>query len=90
MAPLEGNTAALKFYEFSAFMEIDSSLLNDEDRLIYDQLARFRLMIPDDVFEFTRRTSLTMYDNCFRRGMFEDRAAQDFLTYLKDNSATVC
>ena len=103
MAPLEGNTAALKFYNFSAFMEIDTSLLNNEDRLIYDQLSRFRLislqnafqqytlgMIPDDVFEFTRRTSLTMYDNCLSRRMFEDRAAQDFLTYLKENSATVC
>ena len=103
MVPLEGNTAALKFYDYSGFMEIDTSLLNNEDRLIYDQLSRFRLislqnafqqytlgMIPDDVFEFTRRASLTMYDNCVIRDMVEDRAAQDFLTYLKENSAKVC
>ena len=105
MAPLEGNTVALQFFDLSQVSEgndvIDFS--NEEERLVYDQIIRFRVvslqnawqqynlgMIPEDTFEYTSDLIMRMYNNCYLRNLIQGRASQGFLSYLEANKTVEC
>ena len=105
MAPLEGNTVALQFFDLGQVSEgneiIDFS--NEEERLVYDQIIRFRVvslqnawqqynlgMIPEDTFEYTSDLIMRMYNNCYLRNLIQGRASQGFLSYLEANKTVEC
>ena len=105
MAPLEGNSVALQFFDLNQVSEgnavIDFS--NEEERLVYDQIVRFRVvslqnawqqynleMIPEDTFKYTSGLIMSMYNNCYLRNLIQGRASKGFLSYLETNKTIEC
>jgi hypothetical protein len=105
MAPLEGNSVALQFFDLNQVSEgnavIDFS--NEEERLVYDQIIRFRVvslqnawqqynleMIPEDTFKYTSDLIMSMYNNCYLRNLIQGRASKGFLSYLETNKTIEC
>ncbi len=105
MAPLEGNSLALEFYDLTSISGGSENMKfsNEQEKLVFDQLTRVRAvslqnawqqhnlgMIPDDTFEFTYDRIMNMYNNCYLRNIIQGRASQEFLHFLKANSSTGC
>ena len=105
MAPLEGNTVALQFFDLSQVSEgndvVDFS--NEEERLVYDQIIRFRVvslqnawqqynlgMIPENTFEFTMQKFIGTYDTCYYRPMVIGNVSQDLRDFLESSSQVEC
>ena len=98
--PLQGNTEALKFFNF---MPPDLATLSEEERNIVGQLTitrsvsienvwqQFNLgMIPEETLESSKGRMRSMYDNCQIRPLFDSRISAGFLEYLKSISENAC
>ena len=99
-APLEGNETALLFFDryFNGY-----KAETNVEKAVFSQIQRVRIishqnawqqynlgLLPANTFEFSKRSVVSMYDDCDIRPIIARRVTADFLEFLKLNSSATC
>ncbi len=99
--PLEGEQRLLPLFSFGSMP--NESDLSEEERRIFEQLTRIRMvslqaswtqfnlgLLPEDAWRLAERRLFIMYDSCQFRDVFETVSQPAFLEYVESNSSSSC
>lgn len=99
--PLEGEQRLLPFFSFGPLP--NESDLSEEERRLFEQLTRMRMvllqaswtqynlgLLPEDAWRLAERRVFLMYNSCQFRDVFETVSQPAFLEYVDSNSSSSC
>ena len=99
--PLEGEQRLLPFFSFGSLP--NESDLSEEERRLFEQLTRMRMvllqaswtqynlgLLPEDAWRLAERRVFLMYNSCQFRDVFETVSQPAFLEYVDSNSSSSC
>tara|TARA_B100000401_G_scaffold112036_1_gene73120 strand:- start:65 stop:532 length:468 start_codon:yes stop_codon:yes gene_type:complete len=100
LAPLEGS---YKVAELTQQREVQYSQLEGEGQVMFGQILAWRIvslnnayqqhtlgLLPESAFEQARTRSVSMYEDCAIRPIYNRWATPDFLSFLEANSDAEC